>query len=64
MSDILSHYVAPLVASCFSQQHKLDHCLVDFIIARQLPADALLWTRDPDFSPLAAALGWRLYAPS
>jgi hypothetical protein len=61
MSGILSHYAVSLAASCFSQQHTLDHCLIDFIIARQLPADALLWTRDPDFMQLVAALGAIVY---
>ncbi|MEZ4707278.1 MAG: hypothetical protein R3A44_08735 [Caldilineaceae bacterium] len=35
----------------------------DIIIALQVPPDAALWTRDPDFAPLAAALGITLYQP-
>lgn len=38
--------------------------LGDIIIALQVPADTLLWTRDPDFKPLAAALGISLYSSS
>lgn len=37
--------------------------LGDIIIALQLPADTRLWTRDPDFVPLAAVLGIPLYSP-
>ena len=36
--------------------------LGDVIIALQLPADTLLWTRDPDFTPLAEVLGIPLYS--
>lgn len=35
--------------------------LGDIIIALQVPTNALLWTRDPDFTPLATALGITLY---
>ncbi|MEZ4711938.1 MAG: hypothetical protein R3A44_32430 [Caldilineaceae bacterium] len=38
--------------------------LGDIVIALQVPADALLWTRDADFRPLAEALGLQLYTPS
>ena len=37
--------------------------LGDVIIALQVPPDAALWTLDPDFEPLAAVLGLRLYQP-
>ncbi|MEZ4656957.1 MAG: hypothetical protein R2911_05245 [Caldilineaceae bacterium] len=35
----------------------------DIIIALQVPPHAALWTRDPDFAPLATALGIALYHP-
>ncbi len=37
--------------------------LGDLIIALQVPPDAALWTLDPDFKPLAAALGLQLHEP-
>lgn len=37
--------------------------LGDLIIALQVPPNTALWTRDPDFKPLAAALGIPLYTP-
>jgi len=37
--------------------------LGDIIIALQVPDDAMLWTLDADFTPLAAALGLSLYNP-
>lgn len=37
--------------------------LGDLIIALQIPPDTALWTRDPDFVPLAAALTIPLYQP-
>lgn len=37
--------------------------LGDVFIALQIPPDTPLWTRDPDFTPLAAALGIPLYQP-
>lgn len=39
------------------------YVLKDVIIALQLPADTALWTRDPDFVPLAEVLGIPLYSP-
>ena len=37
--------------------------LGDVLIALQVPPNTALWTRDPDFKPLAAALGIPLYTP-
>lgn len=37
--------------------------LGDLIIALQIPPNTTLWTRDPDFAPLAAALDIPLYQP-
>ena len=37
--------------------------LGDLIIALQVPPNTALWTRDPDFVPLATALGIPLYQP-
>ena len=37
--------------------------LGDVLIALQVPPSTALWTRDPDFKPLAAALGIPLYVP-
>jgi hypothetical protein len=38
--------------------------LGDIIIALQVPSGVALWTLDPDFEPLAAALGSSLYSPT
>ncbi len=38
--------------------------LGDIIILLQVPTDCTVWSLDPDFAPLAAALGLPLYAPS
>lgn len=38
--------------------------LGDIIIALQIPPNTALWTRDPDFVPVAAALEIPLYQPS
>lgn len=37
--------------------------LGDVLIALQIPSNMALWTRDPDFKPLAATLGIPLYTP-
>lgn len=37
--------------------------LGDVLIALQIPPNTALWTRDPDFKPLAAALDIPLYSP-